>query len=346
MIPSRQPTQPEADGLIPAAMRVAATRGRRHAEPEHPFRRPFQRDRDRIIHAAAFRRLEYKTQVFVNGEGDHYRTRLTHTLEVNQIARTVARALGLNEDLAEAVALSHDLGHTPFGHAGEATLNQLLPQGFHHWQQSLRVVDHLERDGRGLNLTYEVRMGIWGHSKGRKNFLDLPDHIDQLTLEAQLVRAADIMAYVAHDADDAIRGGIISAQELPEEVRQTLGLRLSQQIGAMVRDLIEQTAGSNAGIIKMSPMVSDSIMILRDFLYKRVYDNLEVHNDFIKASKLVRELFGELMANDAFFQAQIGVSPEGVDRQQMAVDYVAGMTDSYALLLYQSHFMPRPWTRL
>lgn len=331
--------------LSPLASRSAKSKGRVMAEIECTMRPAFQRDRDRILYSKAFRRLKQKTQVFLSPTGDHYRTRLTHTLEVSQIARSMAKALRLNEDLTEAIALGHDLGHTPFGHAGESILNELLPHGFHHWQQSLRVVDNLERNGRGLNLTFEVRMGIWGHSKGKKNFLDMPEHVSQLSMEAQLVRAADIMAYVAHDADDAIRGDIISVRDLPFQVQKALGTRLSQQIGTMVRDLIEETINSDEGVIRMSPQISETIMLFRDFLYKRVYENMEVHIDFVKASKLMREIFLELMENNQFFQQQIGIDPVGVDRQQMVVDYVAGMTDSYALLLYQRHFMPHPWTR-
>ena len=341
----QQMEQHEDRYLSPWAARSAASQGRGTVEEECNMRPAFQRDRDRILYCKAFRRLKHKTQVFLAPAGDHYRTRLTHTLEVAQIARSMARALRLNEDLTEAIALGHDLGHTPFGHAGEDTLNQLLPQGFQHWRQSLRVVDHLEGDGQGLNLTFEVRMGIFGHSKGRKHFLDMPDHISHLSMEGQLVRAADIMAYVAHDTDDALRGGVIKSHDLPEPVSRVLGLRLSQQIGSMVRNLIEQTAAADDGAIHMSPHISQAIILFRDFLYQRVYENMDVHYDFIKASKVVRELFLELMENDQFFTAQTGLLPSVEDRRQMAVDYVAGMTDGYALLSYNNHFMPHPWAR-
>jgi dGTPase len=347
----RQLEEHEEQYLSPRAMPSCRSRGRLSLEAECPMRPAFQRDRDRILYCKAFRRLRHKTQVFLAPAGDHYRTRLTHTLEVSQIARSMAKALRLNEDLTEAIALGHDLGHTPFGHAGESTLNAILPQGFQHWQQSLRVVDYLERDGRGLNLTFEVRMGIWGHSKGRYNFLDLPAHIDELTLEAQLVRAADIMAYIAHDADDAIRGGVLEADDLPAEVTGALGGRLSQQIGAMVRDLIENSYRSlgngSAGGICMSQTMVKAIMIFREFLYKRVYENFAVHHDFIKAAKIIKEIFAELMSNDEFFRQQLGTDPPLAEagRRQSVVDYVAGMTDSYALNLYQDYFIPRPWTR-
>jgi dGTPase len=348
----RQLEEREEHYLSPRATPSRRSRGRVSPEAECPLRPAFQRDRDRILYSKAFRRLRHKTQVFLAPSGDHYRTRLTHTLEVAQIARSMAKALRLNEDLSEAIALGHDLGHTPFGHAGESTLNAILPQGFKHWQQSLRVVDYLERDGRGLNLTFEVRMGIWGHSKGRCNFLDLPAHIDELTLEAQLVRAADIMAYIAHDADDAVRGGVLRAGDLPAEVTAALGARLSQQIGAMVRDLIENSyrsleSGSGGGIC-VSPKMVKAIMIFREFLYKRVYENFAVHRDFIKAAKIVKEIFAELMTNDEFFRRQLGIAPPAGEagRRQCAVDYVAGMTDSYALTIYQDYFIPRPWSGL
>ena len=334
------------DGFLSShAMRSSQSKGRRIKEPECTIRPAFQRDRDRILYSKAFRRLKHKTQVFLAPIGDHYRTRLTHTLEVSQIARSMAKALRLNEDLTEAIALGHDLGHTPFGHAGEATLNQLLPGGFKHWQQSLRVVDELEREGRGLNLTYEVRMGIWGHSKGRANFLDLPAHVTDLTREAQLVRAADLMAYLAHDADDAIRGGVLVAADLPQQVRERLGSRLSQQIRGMVQDLIEQTLANGGGGIAMSDEVSQTMLLFREFLYQRVYENMDVHHSFIKAAKIVTDIFGALMEDDEFFRQQTSLYAGDIEnRAQVVADYVAGMTDSYALALYQRYFIPEPWT--
>ncbi len=335
----------EDQTLSPWAARSAASRGRRESEPECSLRPAFQHDRDRILYCKAFRRLKHKTQVFLAPTGDHYRTRLTHTLEVAQIARTLARGLRLNEDLTEAIALGHDLGHTPFGHAGETVLARLLPGGFRHWEQSLRVVDVLEKDGQGLNLTHEVRMGILGHSKGRGPFLGEEGGAEDLTLEAQLVRAADVMAYLAHDTDDAQRGGVIAAAELPEQVKEVLGDRLSRQIDTMVRDLIGRTLEGGGRVLSMSQDVRQAMDALRDFLYQRVYDNMEVHGDFIKASKVVEELFARLVDDDDFFRLQAGEPPAGAERSRAVADYIAGMTDRYALTLYEKTFLPRPWGR-
>jgi dGTPase len=264
---------------------------------------------------------------------------------VAQIARTMARGLRLNEDLTEAIALGHDLGHTPFGHAGEATLDRLLPGGFRHHEQSLRVVDVLEKDGRGLNLTHEVRMGIQGHSKGRGQFLPGPKGDPTLTLEAQLVRVADVMAYVAHDCDDAIRGGVISRSNLPGPVVRVLGDRISRHIDTMVRDLITRTDEAG-GLIAMSPRVEKAIIGLREFLYEKVYENMEVHADFLKSSKVVEDLFSRLLADDDFYRSRVGEPPEAQDRQRGAADYIAGMTDRFALRLYEETFLPHPWMRV
>jgi dGTPase len=346
----RQLEQEEDLYLSPLAARAAASRGRRRPEAECSMRTAFQRDRDRILYSKAFRRLKHKTQVFLAPAGDHYHTRLLHTLEVSQIARSMSRALHLNQDLAEAIALGHDLGHAPFGHAGETTLNQLAAGGFRHWQQSLRVVDELERQGQGLNLTYEVRMGIWGHSKGRSHFLDLPPHIKDLTLEAQLVRAADLVAYLAHDADDAVRAGVLSWQDLPSRVSSLLGSSMSQQIGTMVRDIIDHTAAAmkqGLGTAAASPELSSVMLEFREFLYQKVYENPEVYHSFINASKIIRELCAALTEDHMFYCQQIGQPPEREEeRRQAVIDYVAGMTDGYALNLYQEYFMPRPWDKM
>jgi dGTPase len=334
--------------LSPLATRSAKSRGRLRPEPECSLRPCFQHDRDRILYSKAFRRLKHKTQVFLAPTGDHYRTRLTHTLEVSQIARTMARALFLNEDLTEAIALGHDLGHTPFGHAGESNLNKLLPGGFRHYEQSLRVVDNLEKDGQGLNLTHEVRMGILRHSKGRGKFLAAPGEKTDLALEGQLVRAADVMAYIAHDTDDATRGGVITREELPRVVREVLGDRLSRQIDTMVRDLIDHTLADGEPRLVMSAGVEEAMVALRDFLYERVYDNMDVHKDFLKASKVVTELFEGLMEKDEFYEACLSAPPpDDVDQRMVQVaDYIAGMTDRYALHLYEDAFLPKPWGRV
>ena len=341
----------EEEMLSPFATRSAASKGRRRKERECTLRPAFQHDRDRILYCKAFRRLKHKTQVFLAPTGDHYRTRLTHTLEVSQIARTVARALRLNEDLTEAIALGHDLGHTPFGHAGEAVLHKLLPGGFHHHQQSLRVVDVLEKDGQGLNLTHEVRQGIAGHSKGRGPFLAKQSEKSQLTLEAQVVRAADVMAYIAHDTEDAIRGGVLQREELPQAVVKVLGAKLPSQIDTMVRDLVASSLEAGGDRLAMSPEVEDAIVGLREFLYERVYDNMDVHRDFIKASKVVTELFEMLCDKKRYadkYRLYLGVEPPVrlAQRQRAAADYIAGMTDRYALNVYEEVFLPRPWGKL
>lgn len=336
--------------LSPFATRSAASKGRQRPEREDALRPAFQHDRDRLLYCKAFRRLKHKTQVFLAPTGDHYRTRLTHTLEVSQIARTMARALRLNEDLTEAIALGHDLGHTPFGHAGETVLNDVLPGGFHHHEQSLRVVELLEKNGQGLNLTLEVRQGIAGHSKGKGPFLPKRGEKAKLTLEAQLVRAADVMAYIAHDTEDAIRGGVLKRSQLPRPVVKVLGARLSRQINTMVRDLITQSLAAGGGVLNMRPEVEEAMKELRAFLYKRVYENMEVHEDFIKASKVVKELF-EMLCNPNYnhtYREYLGSAPpaELAQRQRAAADYIAGMTDRYALSMYHSVFLPHPWGRM
>ncbi len=340
--------QREDSWLHPAAARSAQTKGRLRPEPPCPLRTEFQRDRDRILYSKAFRRLKHKTQVFLAPTGDHYRTRLTHTLEVAQIARTIARALRLNEDLTEAIALGHDLGHTPFGHAGEKVLNELLPSGFRHHEQSLRVVDHLEKDGQGLNLTHEVRMGIFHHAKGRGAFLPSEADYHRLTLEAMVVRAADVMAYIAHDTDDAIRAGIISPSQLPKDVTATLGKTLGEQIDTMVKDIVSSSLATGGYKISMSPQVEQAMWSLRDFLYEHVYDNMEVHADFLKASKVIRELMEALMNDNQLWTTYIGSPPppDQNSRLRTVADYIAGMTDRFALNLYHEIFLPRPWARL
>ncbi len=341
----REEIERRQEGLLsPHAARAGRGRGRLRPEPECSLRPAYQHDRDRILYSKAFRRLKHKTQVFLAPTGDHYRTRLTHTLEVSQIARTLARALLLNEDLTEAISLGHDLGHTPFGHAGESVLDELLPGGFRHNEQSLRVVDQLEKNGEGLNLTYEVRMGILGHAKGRGAFLLRGDPPEGLTLEAQLVRVADVMAYIAHDTDDALRGGVIAPRELPGGVVRVLGGRLSRQIDTMVRDLVETTRANGGERLAMTPPVEEAMSELREFLYARVYDNPLVHDDFRKASLVLRELYRRLLADGAFFQAHLGEEPpERPQRHRLAADFIAGMTDRYALKLFEDAFLPRPW---
>ena len=332
--------------LSPGACLSSRSRGREHSSRECSIRTVFQHDRDRILHCKAFRRLKYKTQVFLSPEGDHYRTRLTHTLEVSQVARTVARALRLNEDLTEAIALGHDLGHTPFGHAGERVLNDLVNGGFHHVRQSLRVVDVLEKDGKGLNLTHEVRDGIAKHSKGQGGLLT-PDSLSRaLTLEGQIVRLADIIAYVSHDLDDAIRGRVISETDIPREISAVLGLRHSSRIDRMVRDLISQTLAGNGRQILLSSEMDEAIRALRSWLFEHVYQAECVRGEFAKAARLLRDLFTYFMENEKDFLKHGGRRLEG-DRLEISVtDFIAGMTDRFASSLYSELFFPRPWKNI
>ena len=335
----------EKQVLSPHAQLSSATKGRAREERECDLRPAFQRDRDRIIHCKAFRRLKHKTQVFLSPTGDHYRTRLTHTLEASQIARTIAKGLRLNEDLTEAIALGHDLGHTPFGHAGEEVLDTIAPHGFSHTTQSLRVVDLLEREGRGLNLTYEVRDGIVKHSKGKGAVIpdDPAERAD--TWEGQVARAADIIAYVNHDLDDALRAGVINQQDIPPGCLSILGTTHGERIDTMVRDLIYTTLASWADDddLAMSPEVLEAIVLLRDFLYERVYDSEAVHGDFIKASKILIELYERFTTDVAFFLTEIGKAELYDTAEKCVCDYVSGMTDRYAFTLYERIFLPRPW---
>jgi len=332
----------EAKILSPYACLSKKSRGRLRPEPECDIRVAFQRDRDRIIHCKSFRRLKYKTQVFLAPAGDHYRTRLTHVFEVSQIARTVAVALKLNGHLTEAIALGHDLGHTPFGHAGEAVLNDLYPGGFQHYKQSLRVIDILENNGKGLNLNFEVRDGISMHSKGRKEIL--PQDLSELpmTMEGRVVRLADIIAYVNHDLDDAVRAGIIMEEQLPSYVDEKLGKTHSQRINTMVRDLIYTTLEQGGARLTMSPEIMSVITDLRGFLYENVYETHKVHDDFIKAMKVVRELYQYFLENGVP-QDVAGHHANTSGDHRAVCDFVAGMTDRYALDLYKEIFLPKPW---
>ena len=335
----------EAQFLAPYATLNKNSKGRLHPEEECSIRLAFQRDRDRIIHSKSFRRLKHKTQVFLAPAGDHYRTRLTHVVEVSQIARTISVALRLNGHLTEAIALGHDLGHTPFGHAGESVLNTLYPAGFQHYAQSLRVVDLLEKKGKGLNLTFEVRDGIGKHSKGRNEIL--PDDITELpaTIEGRVVRVADIIAYVNHDLDDAVRAGVISESEIPAPLQKLFGTSHSERIGNMVKDLIFQTIENGGERLTMSPDVLDGIVELRSFLYDHVYETNKVHDDFVKAMKLIKELYDHFLEKDENWEKVIDYDAD-TPREQMVCDFIAGMTDRYALDLYANIFLPKPWSVL
>ena len=309
------------------------SRGRLH--PEEPrvedVRTVFQRDTDKIVHSKAFRRLMHKTQVFLNPEGDHYRTRMTHTIEVSRIARTIAKALNLNEDLAEAIAMGHDLGHTPFGHAGEVALTEATGQPFRHNEQSLRVVDILENGGEGLNLTYEVRMGILGHTGDR-----IPE-----TLEGQIVRWADRYAYVNHDIDDAVRAGILENADIPRSIARVLGNSHSQRINSLVCDTI--TTSREAGSICLSPQVEKALNDLREFMFQNVYRNPVAKGQEVKARGMLKRMYDyyynhpEALPDD--FQPQL--SFDGMERT--VCDYIAGMTDNYAVDKYTELFIPSGW---
>ncbi len=334
--------QREATMLAPQAARSAETRGRPRQEPEDDIRPAFQRDRDRIIHCKAFRRLKHKTQVFFAPTGDHYRTRLTHTLEVSQIARTIAKALWLHEDLTEAIALGHDLGHTPFGHHGEQVLNELMPGGFNHYEQSLRVVDVLEHDGRGLNLTWETRDGIAKHSKGKLGVPVGTESSDRAgTLEGQIVRISDLIAYVNHDIDDATRAGVLRQSDLPDSAVRVLGETSSRRIGRMVADVIFETRRLELREIRMTNEVLDETLALRQFLFRAVYENEISTAEFRKATDILGALWGKVRERPLEFLDRRTVETEGVDAA--ARDFLAGMTDRYAVALFARLFVPKPW---
>ena len=314
--------------------------------PEEPcsMRTAFQEDCDRILHSKAFRRLKYKTQVFLSPEGDHYRTRLTHTLEVSQIARTISRALALNEDLAEAIALGHDLGHTPFGHAGERVLHELTPGGFHHVRQSQRVVELLENDGVGLNLSVEVLDGISKHSKGQGALSEVKQSVLPITLEGQIVRFADIIAYVNHDLDDALRAGLVSVEQIPQGIRSVLGDDSSKWLDVMVVDIIKVSFDHDGSIIKFSESIDAVVIILRDWLFKHVYRVKSVNDDFEKASHMLRELFQYFLDNEDILISYGGRKRKEEETAVAVADFIAGMTDRFAMNLYSKIFLPRPWS--
>lgn len=338
MLIREQYEQLEKQILSPHAVLAADSKGRAREEEKCPIRTDFQRDRDRIVHSKSFRRLKYKTQVFIDPDEDHYRTRLTHTLEVAQIARTIARALGLNEDLTEAIALGHDLGHTPFGHAGEQALDELMKEcglgGFHHAQQSLRVVDLLEKHGEGLNLTYEVRDGILNHSKGRGD-LALDDK-GPSTLEGKLVRIADRVAYVNHDIDDAIRAGILTEDDIPAECVAIIGRGHSHRIGVMVGDIIDNSGGDR---IAMSEPFRQATNTLKEFLFEKVYLlDRQGMAELSKAMQLLKDLFRYYVERPGSLTSPLDGKEESWPR--IVCDVVSGMTDRYAQQQYTDLFLP------
>ena len=306
------------------------SQGRERPEPECGMRTCFQRDVDRITHSKAFRRLKHKTQVFLQPEGDHYRTRLTHTLEVSRIARTIARALQLNEDLTEAIALGHDLGHTPFGHAGERALRELYPGGFHHYEQSLRVVDRIEKEGRGLNLCRETRIGILHHTHGGEGD----------SLEAVAVRLADRIAYINHDVDDAIRAGLLTTADLPPVVLQRIGDRHSVRINSILTDLI---AHSGEGTIAMSPEMEEAVEVFHRFMYDAVYLNPRAKGEESKVAGILGGLWTHYMAHPDKLPAEFARIAESEGLERAVCDYVSGMTDKYAMYQYAEIYIPAAW---
>jgi len=329
----------ESQTLSPHGTLSSQTRGREHEEPPCPIRTAFQRDRDRILHSKSFRRLKHKTQVFLSPEGDHYRTRLTHTLEVSQIARTISRALKLNEDLTEAIGLGHDLGHTPFGHAGEAILNEIVPGGFRHYEQSLRVVEKLELDRKGLNLTWEVRDGILKHSKGAGAVFTKQDTARPATLEGQVVRVSDVIAYVNHDIDDAIRSGLIKAVDIPKNLTEILGNSHSQRINRLVSDVIYATLDGNLEAITMTLSVLQAMLELRQFLYRSVYALSIPKQELLKAKKMLSDIYHHVLENHEGFLAKSRSAGDSIE--QAATDFIAGMTDRFAINLYGQLFLPK-----
>ena len=318
--------------LSPAAGLAIHSKGRKRQEAPCAIRTCFQRDVDRIVHSKAFRRLKHKTQVFLEPEGDHYRTRMTHTLEVTRIARTIARSLGLNEDLTEAAGLGHDLGHTPFGHAGERILNEIMPNGFSHNVQSLRVVEVLEEEGDGLNLTYEVRRGILCHTGDEK----------AETLEGQILWFADRIAYINHDIEDAMRGGIIYPMDIPIHLQQTLGYTKSQRINTLVNDVI--TASTGQPMICQSAEIGASMDELRNFLFRAVYHNPMAKGEEGKAQEMIRSLFAYYADHPDELPPDFQDVRVRDGAERAVCDYIAGMTDSYAVEKFRELFIPRAWT--
>ena len=327
-----QTEQRERETLSSRACLAEQTRGR--ARPEEPcgVRTCFQVDTDRIVYCKSFRRLKHKTQVFLQPEGDHYRTRMTHTLEVSRIARTIARGLALNEDLTEAIALGHDLGHTPFGHAGERLLNSIVPGGFAHFRQSLRVVERLEKEGAGLNLTWEVRDGILNHRTAGK----------PSTLEGQVVRLCDKIAYIHHDMDDAIRAGILSEDDIPITIRVVLGDTCRERLNTLIHDIVEQSRGTE--YVRQSAEIAEGMRLLRKLMFANVYRNPDAKKEEEKAKKMLVSLYTyyqehpEQMSRE--YRNLIGC---GEDKTQVVCDYIAGMTDQYSMHKYEELFVPKAW---
>lgn len=319
--------------LSPYAVKSAESLGRDRYEEECDVRTAFQRDRDRILHCKSFRRLKDKTQVFLAPLGDHYRNRLTHTLEVSQIARTIAKALRLNEDLVEAIALGHDLGHTPFGHAGERALNRVCPEGFAHYRQSVRVVEVLEKDGQGLNLTKEVRDGILNHRTA-----SFPS-----TLEGQVVRLSDKIAYIHHDMDDAQRAGIITEDDIPITLRMLLGYTTRERLNTFVHDIIETSMDRDQ--IVMSPEIEGALMDLRQIMFRSVYENPVAKKEEGKAEEMLERLYEYYSVHPEVMSREYRdlITMRGESRERVVCDYLSGMTDQYSMIKFRELFIPKAW---
>lgn len=317
--------------LSPYAALSSKSKGRAVNEEKCPVRTDFQRDRDRIIHCKSFRRLKHKTQVFLSPEGDHYRTRLTHTLEVAQIARTIARALMLNEDLTEAISLGHDLGHTPFGHAGERALNEIVPGGFRHYEQSIRVVKLLEKDGKGLNLTYETENGILCHTKGK----------EADTLEGRIVRIADKIAYINHDIDDAVRAGIINNDDIPHHITELLGNTTNSRINTLVLSLINNSHNDE---LKMDDEISSAFNRLHEYMFDSVYSNPDAKCEEKKVPEFIGALYEYFIKNPDILPDEIKIIAYNETKERAVCDYLAGMTDHYAIETFNRIFVPRAWS--
>lgn len=322
----------EKEYLSPYAALSMNSKGRLRPEEQCDIRTVFQRDRDRIIHCKSFRRLKDKTQVFLTPAGDHYRTRLTHTLEVSQTARTIAKALRLNEELVEAIALGHDLGHTPFGHAGERALNRVCPYGFEHSEQSVRTVDLLEKQGRGLNLTYEVRDGIRNHQTIGKPH----------TLEGKIVRLSDKIAYIHHDMDDAVRGGVLKESDVPMHIREILGATPKERLSHFIHDIV--TTSMNQNDIQMSDSVAQAMKELRQFMFDRVYQNPDAKTEDTKAEVLMETLYHHYLKHiEDLPEEFLDLLSEGEPREKVVCDYVGAMSDRFAIAQYEEIYIPKSW---
>lgn len=322
----------EKEFLSPYASLSCNSRGRDVDEPPCDIRPVYQRDRDRILHCKSFRRLKHKTQVFLTPKGDHYRTRLTHTLEVSQTARTVARALKLNEDLVEAIALGHDLGHTPFGHAGEAALNAIHPGGFRHAEQSVRVVEVLEKEGKGLNLTWEVRDGILNHRTAGS----------PSTLEGQVVRLCDKISYIHHDMDDSIRAGLLSEDDIPITLRVVLGDTCRERLNTLIHDMVENSLGKDS--IRQSPEMAEAMKLLRELMFANVYRSSVAKKEEVKAKRMLTELYEYYTEHpDQLSGEYQRLIERGEKKEQVVCDYISGMTDQYSIHKFQEIYVPKSW---